>query len=101
MSAHQDLIEKISNRLKDWDYQLDRLEHRISDLTGDAKQAARQRLEEARTHRQELRQKLDQAKGEAEQTLDSVRDNLESGFNNLKSRINSMRDDLFGRDDKE
>jgi len=37
MSSHHDRIAKLSKKLEEWDYKLDRLEHRIKDLPDELK----------------------------------------------------------------
>ena len=46
MSEKQSFIDKVRQQLEDWDYQLDRFEHRVQDLSHDIQDKAKEKLAE-------------------------------------------------------
>ena len=52
--SHHDLIKKLSDKLENWDYQLDRLQARVSDYEDEAKAAAESAIEKLKAQEEAL-----------------------------------------------
>lgn len=94
MPSHEDYIQKLRNQLEEWDYELDRLEHRVEDLSNEARQRAKQKLEDAREYRQEVEGKLKRLEGAAGDAIQDIRDGLELAWDGLKTGFAAARSEF-------
>jgi len=73
MSSHHAQITLITEKLEEWDYKLDRLEHRLRELPESVKQKSHEKLEQLRDKRKSLVEKkaaLQSGAGDAAQGLE-------------------------------
>ena len=98
MSAIHDFVSKLQQQLEDIDYQFDRFEHRVDDLTRDAQERAKALMEDVRKRRSELSDKLDKVEEQSSAALDDVKDGLEIAWDGLKTAYYAVRSE-FESDD--
>ncbi|MDX1805180.1 MAG: hypothetical protein R3292_14005 [Alcanivorax sp.] len=99
MSSHQQRIEKISDKLKNWDYQLDRLEHRLIDLSDDARQRANETLTTLKEQRQQLASRLEESRNSAGEMLDELKQSMDKAADDLKQGLGKLRSQFGLKDD--
>jgi chromosome segregation ATPase len=98
MSSHQEYIDRLKKQLEEWDYELDRLSHRVEDLGQDARQQAKQKLEDAKAYRSEVEGKLKKMEQAAGDALDDLREGVEIAWEGLKTGFYAARSEF--EDDK-
>lgn len=82
--SHSELIEKIKAQLEEWDYELDRMEHRAADAQTELKSKYHQLLDDLKEKRTELVNKLDQYEDAAEDALEDLKEGLEMAWDSIK-----------------
>ncbi|EKF76055.1 hypothetical protein A11A3_01135 [Alcanivorax hongdengensis A-11-3] len=99
MASHQQRIEKISETLKNWDYQLDRLEHRLIDLSEEARQQAKEALADLKEQRKQMATRLEEGRSQAGEMLEDFKDGMEKTMDDFKERLQKMRHQVGDKDD--
>lgn len=94
MASHEEYIQKLRNQLEEWDYELDRLEHRVEDLGNEARERAKQKLEDAREYRREVEGKLKKLESAAGEALQDIRDGIELAWDGLKTGFAAARSEF-------
>ena len=82
--SHSELIEKVKAQLEEWDYELDRMEHRAEAVQADLKSKYHQLLDELKNKRTELIDKLDQYEDAAEDALEDLKEGVEMAWDSIK-----------------
>ncbi|MDX1694384.1 MAG: hypothetical protein R3208_11525 [Ketobacteraceae bacterium] len=82
--SHSELIEKIKAQLEEWDYELDRMEHRAEDVQADVKSRYQHLVEDLKAKRSELAHRVDQFEDAAEDALEDVKEGLEMAWDSIK-----------------
>jgi len=103
MSSHHQQIKQLSELMEEWDYKIDRLEHRIQGLPAElneAIQAKYQKLQEYRSSLQEKQQALKDAPAhmaqELAESLDDAKDSIKLLFEDIETDITVDGDDYLG-----
>lgn len=94
MTSRQEYIDRLRKQLEEWDYELDRLEHRLEDLTDEAHSRARQKLEEAREYRHDVEGRLRKLEEAAGNALEDIRNGLEIAWDGLKTGFYAARSEF-------
>lgn len=94
MASHEEYIQKLRKQLEEWDYELDRLEHRVEDLGNEARERAKQKLEDAREYRRDVEGKLKKLEGAAGEALQDIRDGIELAWDGLKTGFAAARSEF-------
>ncbi len=84
MSSHNELIDKISQKLRDWDYEIDRIEHKAIDLKDEALEKKDELLAEFRDKRTQLEQKLEEFEDVSEEVKKDLSDSLHTSWSSLE-----------------
>ena len=82
--SHSELIEKIKAQLEEWDYELDRMEHRAEGVQEDLKSKYHQVLEDLKGKRSELMSRLDHYEDAAEDAVEDLKEGLEMAWDSIK-----------------
>lgn len=90
--------DRIRQQLEDWDYQLDRFEHRVEALSQELRDKAKSRVTEFRDKRHELEQRLEQLEKASERALEDLKDGIELAWDGLKTGFYAARSE-FEKDD--
>lgn len=98
--SHESFIEKLRAQLEEWDYQLDRFEHRAKDMSHDLQEKAGTKVEEFRGKRHELEHKLGELEKASERALEDLRDGVELAWNGLKTGFYAARSE-FEKDEED
>ena len=101
MSSHQEYIDRLRKQLEEWDYELDRLEHRVRDLADQARERAKKQLESARGYRQDVEKKLERLEDSANHALEDLRDGLEIAWDGIKTGYYAARAEFEDDKDRE
>lgn len=99
MSSHNELIEKLTEKLKSWDYQIDRLEHRLADLGEEGRQKANDALASLKEQRKQLASRLEAGRNNANEMVDDLKDGMDKAMDDLKSSLKKIREQLGLKDD--
>jgi len=91
MASHHELIKDLTDKLEEWDYKLDRLEHRARDLPKDLRTEVEAKLEKLKSYRakledaeQALRNDTDKAVHEVEASIEDVWDTVKLLFEEIE-----------------
>ena len=98
--SESSFIEKLRRQLEEWDYQLDRFEHRVDDLSHDLRAKARTQVEEFRGKRRELESRIGELEKASERALEDLRDGIELAWDGLKTGFYAARSEFEKDDDK-
>lgn len=82
--SHSELIEKIKAQLEEWDYELDRMEHRAEDLQSEVKSKYHETLSELKDKRGELISRLKQYEDAAEDAVEDLKEGLEMAWDSIR-----------------
>lgn len=82
--SHSELIEKIKAQLEEWDYEIDRMEHRAEEVQADVKTRYHHLLDDLKEKRTELVNKLDQYEDAAEDALEDLKEGVEMAWDSIK-----------------
>lgn len=93
-------IEKMRSQLEDWDYQLDRFEHRAKDMREELQSKAKTRVEEFRDKRRELEGRVAELEETSGRALEDLRDGIELAWDGLKTGFYAARSE-FEKDEDE
>lgn len=94
-------IERMRNQLEDWDYQLDRFEHRVKDMRDELQGKAKVRIEEFRDKRRELEGRVVELEKSSERALEGLRDGIELAWDGLKTGFYAARSEFEKDDDND
>lgn len=94
MPSQHEYVNRLRQQLEDWDYQLDRLEHRVQDLGNDARDRAKQKLADVRRYRADVEARLKKLESAAGDALEDVRDGLEIAWDGLKTGFLAARSEF-------
>ena len=84
MSSHKDKINKLAQTLEEWDYKLDRLEHRVKDLPDEFKAATEKKYQKLLDYREALKQKQHDLIESSEQAFDEIEASIEDKVDTFK-----------------
>lgn len=94
MASHHEYVQKLRNQLEEWDYELDRLEHRLEDLGNEGRRRAEEKLEEARQYRRDVEGKLKKLESSTGNALEDIREGLELAWDGLKTGFAAARSEF-------
>lgn len=100
MSERRDFVQRAKQQLEDWDYQLDRFEHRVEDLARETQDKARALLRDAREQRSKLKDKLDSIESHSEAAWEDIKDGAEIAWDGLKTAYYAAKAE-FEKDKKD
>lgn len=100
LMSESTFIDRIRRQLEDWDYQLDRFEHRVEDLGHELRARAQARVQEFRGKRHELEQRLGELEKASERALEDLKDGIELAWDGLKTGFYAARSEFEKDDDK-
>ena len=84
MSSHKDKIAKLSQILEEWDYKVDRLEHRVKDLPDELKAAAEKKYQKLLDFRDNLKEKEEELISSSEHAVEEIEHSIESAVDTFK-----------------
>lgn len=97
MSDHHEFIHQIKQQLEDWDYQLDRLEHRVDGLGEELREKAKQTLEDINKQRLELKHKMAELTDQSENAVEDLKEGIELAWDGLKTAYSAARKEFEER----
>jgi len=84
MSSHHDQIAKFTKTLEEWDYKVDRLEHRVKDLPDELREMAQAKYQKLVDYRTELKDKETQLKASSEQAVAEIEKSVSDVLDTFK-----------------
>lgn len=84
MSSHQSKIARLTQTLEDWDYKLDRLEHRVKDLPDELKAAAEKKFQKLLGFRDTLKKKEEALISASEDVVEDIEHSIEDTIDTFK-----------------
>lgn len=94
MTTHHDRIEALSKKLEEWDYKIDRLQHRAQDLPIELKGKAEQAYQEMVAARDQLREKQKILIDSSEQAYKDIEDSIEGLWRKVKQVFKDAKTEL-------
>lgn len=96
MSSHKDLIAKLGKTLEEWDYQIDRLEHRVQGAPAELKSRLDDKMKSVQKYKAIVKDKISEiekasntAVDELNKTADDAWSSLKTAYDDLKSEFKS------------
>jgi len=90
MSSHKKLIKKLSKTLEEWDYQIDRLEHRVQGAPAEVKSKLDEKMKSVQKYKEIIKDKI----GEVEKTSSAAVDDLNKTIDDTWASLKTAYDDL-------
>ncbi len=84
MSSHKDKIAKFAQTLEEWDYKLDRLEHRVKDLPDEIQSVVEKKYQKLLDIRDSLKEKEEEFKHASENAIDDIEESIEEVVDTFK-----------------
>ncbi|HLR16474.1 MAG TPA: hypothetical protein VK099_01240 [Alcanivoracaceae bacterium] len=95
MSSRKEYIERLTERLKNWDQELDVLEAKAKEKKASLEVQWKESRKELLSKRDELKSKLDELKNSADDRFDKLKDDLEERFEGVKSTLSELKKKHF------
>lgn len=103
MSSHHQKIEQISQLMEEWDYKIDRLEHRIQGLPAELNEEIQEKYQQLKAYRSSLQEKQHTLKEapahiveEIAEYLDDAKDAVKLLFEDIETDITVDGDEYLG-----
>ncbi len=84
MSSHKDKITKLTQILEEWDYKLDRLEHRVKGLPDEVQEAVEQKFQKLLSYRDSLKKKEKDLVNATEQAIEDIEYSIDEAVDTFK-----------------
>jgi len=84
MTSHHDQITKFTKTLEEWDYKVDRLEHRVKDLPDELREIAQTKYQKLISYRNDLQQKEAKLAESSEKGLLDVEHSIDEVWGTFK-----------------
>jgi archaellum component FlaC len=84
MSSHKDKIAKLAQTLEEWDYKVDRLEHRVKDLPDELKAAVEKKYQKLLSLRDSLKEKEQTLISSSEHAVEEIEHSIEEVVDTFK-----------------
>lgn len=96
MASREEYIDKLETQLRTWNQQLDELQERAGEESGELKQKFEDRMKILRDKRARLKAKLEKIREAGDDSFDQVKDDAEVLWKDIKSGISEVRSILKG-----
>ena len=96
MNRPSDYLQYLRQRLEEWEYQFDRFQHRMEDLSDELRDQASERLAGLKQRSDALRTKIAELENQSELALEDIRDGLDLAWDSLRLGLLSARGE-FGQ----
>lgn len=93
-TTRSEYLEKMKQKLDEWNREIDTLEGRVSTVTGSARETLRDQLKKTRKNYEAGRQKLNEIQAAGESSWEELRDEAEHVWQTLRHSINYFRSQL-------
>lgn len=94
MSSHHDQIQHLAEKLEEWDYKLDRLEHRILDLPAALKKKTHDRIEKIKAQRGKMHKRKVALQEGAEHLIHDAEESVELAVDSVKFLFEEIELDI-------
>jgi hypothetical protein len=94
MIDRHEYVQKLKEKLDNWNREIDTLEGRLQEVKGDAEQRARLALEDLKLTRTQLTQRVDELLSTSDDALQRIRLGFESAWDDVKNGISAVRSEL-------
>lgn len=94
MSTLHDFVAKLQQQLEELDYQFDRLEHRVDDLSAEAQGQAKSLLKDIKAQRNSFNDTLSKLEQQSSAAIEDVKDGLEVAWDGLKTAFYAVRSEF-------
>jgi len=84
MSSHKDKIAKLAQILEEWDYKVDRLEHRVKDLPDELKASVEKKYQKLLAYRDNLKEKEVELKNASGHAVEEIEHSIEEVVDTFK-----------------
>ena len=85
MTTHHDLIRKLTRKMEEWDYQFDRLEHRIQDAPTELKAKFDDKMKEVQKYKEVIKTKINDLETASNVVVEDLNKTLEGTWSSLKT----------------
>ncbi|AJD47979.1 hypothetical protein S7S_07815 [Isoalcanivorax pacificus W11-5] len=96
MATRQEYIDKLKNKLNEWDDDIDKLEIKARQANEDLRHQWESRRLELQEKRQDLSNRLDKLRHSADDTWTDMKKGIDDTWDAVTRGIKDMKDKLFG-----
>lgn len=89
MSNRKEYIDKLSNQLKMWDNEIEKIEMKANQAKTDVKSDYQQQLEKLNLKRQAVENKINEIRGASEDAWQELKNGAEDALNTMKEAMDS------------
>lgn len=94
MSSHHQKIEQISQLMEEWDYKIDRLEHRIQGLPAELNEEIQEKYQQLKAYRSSLQEKQHALKEAPAHIVEEIADYLDDAKDAIKLLFEDIETDI-------
>jgi len=94
MTSHHDQIAKFTKTLEEWDYKVDRLEHRVKDMPEELRSIAQQKYQKLLSYRTEIKQREESLLASSEHAVHEVEKSIEDVWGTFKLLFEDVEMDV-------
>ncbi len=94
MSSHHEKIDQLARRLEDWDYKIDRLEHRVKGLPDELRVAAQEKYQKIKDYQFSIQEKEQALKETTEHAIHDIEHSFEEVWNTFKLLFEEVEMDV-------
>ena len=95
MASRQEYIDKLKDKLTEWDNEIDKLEIKARQANEDLRHQWEKRKLDLQEKRQDLNTRLDKLRNSADDTWDDLKKNIDETWDSVSQGIRDMKDKLF------
>lgn len=96
--SRKEYVEKLKNQIEEWEYDLNRLEHRIDDVQEDLKEKYKVAVKDLKVKKDEMLEKAKHVESSTEEAWDDLKNGIEMAWDSLKLGILAAKSEY--EDDK-
>ncbi|NGP88672.1 hypothetical protein [Fodinibius halophilus] len=96
MATREEYINKLENKLREWNTQIDELQAKANKESQDLKATLEERIEVLSKKREALKLKLNQIKDSGDKTFEDIKSDTEQLWGDVKKGISEIREIVKG-----
>lgn len=101
MSSHKSFIDQLTNQLEKWDYDLDRLEHRLNDISDELKEKLDNTVAQLKSDRKELIEKVQKYEQAGEDAIEDLKEGLDIAWDSIKMALLSAKSEFLEEEEED
>ncbi|MBA3979249.1 MAG: hypothetical protein C0462_01475 [Alcanivorax sp.] len=96
MTSRQEYIDKLKDKLTEWDNEIDKMEIKARQANEDLRHQWEKRKLDLKEKRQDLSSRLEKVRNSADDTWDDLKRQMDATWDSVSEGIRDMKSKLFG-----